>query len=190
MNICMTDYDKLYIGDIYVEDIYAYTHMKKNKTALTSADTNYWEIESRLVTKLRAHKFENTTFCWAAALTETLWYVYRGMIKEAIIMDAMTMLLIGVLTHFSWKAGLIVWVLSMFVKGFLAIPLYWIQIKEKIEGRGLLMREPIENDTIRESLSREGKPNVGLTIRYFFYKCLAAICLHGVLFSVFAMWGL
>lgn len=100
------------------------------------------------------------------------------------------MILGGILLHFSWKACVLVFILFAILKGFLAVPLYYIRIKDAVEKRGLLMRSSQEIPEIAESLGKEGKPSVWRVVLYLFLKCFAAICLDSILFSVFCILGI
>lgn len=166
-----------YIGEIYAEDVYAYVNVSAAKAYR----------EPGITGALKAHKAGCVSFYWPAALTETLWYAYRGMIKEAVFFDAVSMILGGIILHYSRKACFILFVFFAILKGFLAVPLYYIRIKDAVEKRGLLMRSSQEIPEIAESLSKEGKPSVPRAVLYLFLKCFAAICLDSILFTVFCI---
>lgn len=169
-----------YVGEIFIDDLYAYVNVYNSKS-------QYWEHDKGLVGALRAHKNGYPTFCWQAALTESLWFVYRGMVKEAVALDIISMTLIGVLLHFSWIPGVLFFVAMLMVRGVLGIPLYYLHIKKAVDKRGLLRRSPVESEEARESLEKEGKPSWVRVVIYFFLKCFAAVCLDSILFSFF-MW--
>lgn len=168
-----------YVGEIYIDDLCAYTNFYKSKY-------QYWEYDKGVVGGLMAHKNGYVIFCWQAALTESLWFVYRGMVKEAAVLDAIAMVLMGVLLHFSWIAGVVFLVVMMMVRGIMGIPLYYLHIKKAVEKRGLLQRSPVESKEAKESLEMAGKPSWARVIIYFLLKCFAAVCLDSILFSVFA----
>ncbi len=176
-----------YIGEIYQEDVYAYVNMKKDSS--NASETPYWQIETGLVKSIREYQYDYTPFCWQAAITETLWYAYRGMIKEAIVFDAITLIFGGIILRFSWIFGILFFAFLAIMKGFLAVPLYYERIKKSVELRGLLMRSAGESEAAYESLKKEGKPSIMRAVFYLLGKCFAAICLDSILFSFFSMWG-
>ncbi len=169
-----------YVGEIYIDDLYAYTNMYKSRY-------QYWEYDNGVIAGLKAHKGGYVFFCWQAALTESLWFVYRGMVKEAVVLDAIAMILTGVLSHFSWIAGVVFFIAMIMVRGILGIPLYYLHIKKAVEKRGLLRRSPVESKEAKERLEMAGKPSVARVIVYFLLKCFAAVCLDSILFSIFMM---
>lgn len=169
-----------YVGEIYIDDLYAYANAYQSKY-------QYWEYDNGVIGGLKAHKNGYVFFCWQAALTESLWFVYRGMVKEAIVLDAIAMILTGVLLHFSWIAGVLFFLAMIMVRGVLGIPLYYLHIKNAVEKRGLLRRFPVESKEAKESLEMAGKPSVARVVVYFLLKCFAAVCLDSILFSIFMM---
>lgn len=177
------DYD-YYIGPVYTEDLYAYTHMKAKKH---DEYAKPWQVETGIVRALRIHKTGLTAFCWPAALLGGLWYTYRGMVREAVVFDVFSMLFGGILIRFSFKASVVFFVILAIARGFAAVPLYYIKIQEAVEQRGLLMRSATESPAARKSLEEEGKPSVWRVLLYVFLKCFAGICLDSILFSVFAV---
>lgn len=184
------DFSDSYIGDICAQDVYAYVNIPIDLQKVEKIQKTYWAYESPLVLGLREHKIGNTPFCRAAAFTATLWYAYRGMIREAVFFDSLSMVLGGILLHFSWIAGLVLLALLAIIKGFLALPLYYLRIRNAVEQRGLLMRGAELNMVAAESLKKEGKPSVPRAVLYLFLKCFTAVCLDSVLFSVFAVLGI
>ncbi|MBQ4537835.1 MAG: hypothetical protein II994_09515 [Lachnospiraceae bacterium] len=169
-----------YVGEIYIDDLYAYANAYQSKY-------QYWEYDNGVIAGLKAHKNGYVFFCWQAALTESLWFVYRGMVKEAVIFDVITMVMAGVMLHFSNMAGLAVFLVMALVRGLLGIPMYYLHIKKAVEKRGLLRRSPLESKAARESLEKEGKPSKVRVVIYLLLKCFAAVCLDSILFSIFAM---
>lgn len=167
-----------YIGEVYEEDVFAYTNMNMQK----------WD-EKRIVKKLRAYKKGDLQFCWPAAFTEGLWHVYYGMIKPAVTYDLITMVIGGLLIRFSFGAFVCLWMILAFIKGFRAYPLYYIYMKKAVEQRGLLMRSPIKSKSAAESLRKAAKPSLSLlrVAVYLFFKCFAAVCLDSIFFSMFCM---
>lgn len=164
------DIKDYYINGMYIEDIYAYTH----------ANTTDKGIVDGVKTYANGYAF----FSWPAALTESLWYVYRGMVKEAIIFDAVAMLLGGYLLHTTVWAGLLVFMALMIWRGMAAIPSYYKRLYRAIDQRGLFKRPPEEIPAVKESLAREGKPSVIRVIVYLILKCFVAVCMSDIVYTL------
>lgn len=94
----MKDIKECYINNVYIEDVYAYVHMRHQEISKLE-DISSWEFENGIVAGMRAQMNGYTHFCWEAALAGTLWYVYRGMVKEALVFDVITMGILSFLCY-------------------------------------------------------------------------------------------
>jgi len=170
------DLKDYYINGMYIEDIYAYTH----------ANTSDKGIIANLKTYANGYAF----FCWPAAFTESLWYVYRGMVKEAVLFDVIAMFLGGYLLHTTVWAGILVFVVLVIWRGLAAMPFYYRRVREALKQRRLEKRSPEEIPAVKESLAKEGKPSIIRVIVYLAIKCFAAVCLNDILYTIFSIRGI
>lgn len=169
---------ELYIGEVFVEDIHAFCNMSGNQ--FIDFNVEIYKQETGVVPKLRLDAAGEKTFCWPAALT-SFWYVYRGMLKEAIIFDIILILICNLLPGL-WD----IFAISCFciIRGLYAMHLYNSYIKKRIQARGILMREAITCEILKENLAAEGKPSMKRVIIYALLECLVLICINSILFCI------
>ena len=156
-----------YLNEMYIEDVCAYVHGDSGSEGI--------------VENVKSYGNGYAVFSWPAALMGSWWYVYRGMVKEAVLFDVVTMFVAGYLFHTKVWAGLLVYAALMVWKGMAAIPSYYKRIYHAIEQRGLCKRLPEEIPAVKESLANEGKPSVVRVVLYLLVKCLAIVCVNDIL---------
>lgn len=172
-----------YIGEVYAQDLYAFCNMKEKK--YFEPDTPYYEKENGIVVALRRQVQEDgsTPFWLEAALGGSLWYVYRGMIWFAILLDAI-FLTIFQLAGVTWWGRFAVSIVFMIVCGYMAIPKYYNHIHACMKRRKLLMRSAVESENLKESLKKEGKTSIKSVIFYVIMRHIIIQCVEGIVFTI------
>ncbi len=161
----MEAYTQEYIGDFWKEDVTAFCNAIKMNGQKSKTGT-------KLVENIEKSKKKYPTFVWPAFIFHSLWFVYRGMMVRAIVLDAIkiVMLLIGVAISSEEGAVRVLYVLGYVIYGFFlglyAVPWYDKYVTTCLKERKLEKREYISCDELKESLARQGKPSLGRAVFY------------------------
>ena len=169
----------LYIGEIYAKDVYDFCNMNLH---YFNEDEPFYKRESKFVLKLRKSVEGGAAFHFPAALLGSLWLVYRGMLKKALIMDAIWIVFFELI--FSDVIGAIAAVIFLIIYGACAMPWYYQHIHNSIQKRGLLMRSPEESPELEKSLSKEGEPSVKRAVIYMVLRAFVIVCCKDIMFSI------
>lgn len=185
-NFGVTEEMNEYMGDFRREDIFAFSNVEYEEWYAPCSK------KAKIAGKVESYFAGYRSFVWPAFFFRSLWFVYRGMIKKAILIEFVDLVLFAclVLTSLSDKekvvltgaffylVGSLVYALYL---GFRAAGIYGNYIQKCLADRKLEKREKFPCADLKESLKKQGKPSWKLTIGYIL------VVHYGLYFVVDAM---
>lgn len=174
-NVAVTEEKDEYIGQFLRVDVLAFCNA-------VDEDGNNLRAGMRIARKVEKAIKKYPTFSLSAFLFHSLWFAYRGMIGQAVLVDVFKLIFVlaGVIlpskSMVAWIVYLISYLIYGLVLGLYAVPWYGKYMSRCLKKRNLEQRKKISCDTLQDSLRRQGKVSVGRAVCYS--------VLHGMAFFV------
>lgn len=164
--------EKDYMGEFRREDVFAFCNVEYEEWYTPCSR------KCKIAGKVEAYYAGYRAFVWPAFFFRSLWFVYRGMLKTAIILEVIELVCYGILVLIMTSdnrqlalGGAVIYLVSLLIYslclGFWGAECYGNYIRECLTDRKLERRENIPCVELKESLKKQGKPSWKRTIGYF-----------------------
>ncbi len=183
-----------YINDMLTWDVYNFANIKQKPGDEVVWDVDmqkeeiFWTpsveylLKSELLTRLRMCSEGNIVFHIPAMLLGPVWFIYRKMHMCALISEGILMVMIYMIfmtDNMKYEKLILLGCYLFFVSiiGFVALPLYYRHIHNRLKKRRILQRLHVQIEELDISLRKEGKPSklaavIGVILNIMLYCIL------------------